>query len=660
MSSATQTFQDIIRSSSPLTIPQSSSFGRTNASFPTKPDVYFIGCGLITHTILDTLCSYGESAFPYHRIFLFDTRIATLLERSRISRWHFVPTATDNTGEQQEQVNHSLKPKTTTSASATTPTNSPHLTASKHTLAQLCKMEFQDRIPNVPISVVDTIQSELPPNISLIDKIIVYTDVGLANVTTQKRIEEQVVNPLQLFYLFQNGLFAIYQNGYVWKNRFSLAYHVTHSGMKLSKEGCDIYVDYLRLVKRYKEYIKEENIYDIPTRFYKYKLTAQCFPLGTILAMIFVSGQPNTTDYPYIFDYSSLYSNTIIDNTRGKEDTGLIFTREVQLILKEKVHWVQSFDKGSGVLYGDLLSYFEWTGNISENGKTQRLYLLCGDGDDVCNGLVTRYGKSVSVVKEVTDHNKQKGYTMRHADWIWRLDTTVDSGQSNREITQLIYDYYKPAVVLSDHGDAVSNAIIGDIVIPKKFTIPRSSDTDSISPRRMALKRLTLAFSFMNWVYLIQNPLYMEQFARSHRLNIDRERLEISAPEDAHEYTSSDDAKTQPYQFTEWFRWKAELHRDSCATLKELIDYVVDTYDIYPEEIYYEKQDVEHCLYKKSACDIDTNSRVMNTNILSWIKQRCTGSRTVIRSFDVYRFILVCRDEKGNHIIVPPLYYCAP
>jgi hypothetical protein len=311
-------YQDIIRSHSPLCIPHTSLNGQQ------KPDVYFVGCSWITHLIIDTLCSFGEDVFPYRRIFLFDTRNSTILERSRISRWNIPQNTDEPTSDSPDDlnttdmsINHSIRPKSKASTPTSSATQSPHLTSSKHTLAQQCKITFQDRIPSVPISVVDSFQSEFPANISIVDKLIVYTDVGLVNVVTQKRIEEHVSSPLQLYYLFQNGLFAIYQNGYVWKNRFSLAYHITHSGIKLNTTGCDLYVDYLRMVKKYKESNKDENIYDLPTRFYKYKLNAQCFPLGTILSMMLISGQPTVQDYPYVFDYSSLYSETLVDNTKG-------------------------------------------------------------------------------------------------------------------------------------------------------------------------------------------------------------------------------------------------------------------------------------------------------------------------------------------------------
>ncbi len=676
--STMSSYQDIIRSSSPLSIPHP----HISSSDMQKPDVYFVGCSSITHSIIDTLCSNGESLFPYRRIFLFDTRNSTILERSRVSRWN-IPQNTDEIaiGSPEDptsidmSINHSIRPKSKATTPTSSATQSPQLTSTKHTLAQLCKITFQDRIPSVPITIIDSFQSEFPANITIVDKLIVYTDVGIVNVTTQKRIEEQVSNPLQLYYLFQNGLFAIYQNGYVWKNRFSLAYHITHSGMKLNKEGCDLYVDYLRMVKKYKDSCKDENIYDLPSRFYKYKLNAQCFPLGTILAMMYVSGQPTVQDYPLVFDYSSLYSETLVDNAKGKDDSGLIFPREALTLLKDKVHWIQSFDKNSELLYTDLLSYLEWTCTISEKGKSARVYLLCNDSQHATNST-RKYAKSLSVLKDVRDQNTQKGYTMRHADWIWRLDTTDESLEKNMELTQLIYDYYKPAVVLSDikensvlkstsfihidsYRDTVKNAIVGDIVIPKKLAIPQLTTVETISHRRMAMKRITLAFSFMNWIYIVQNPLYMEQFARSHILNIAKGNIEIVCPEEAYQHNSTEDVKTQPYQFTEWFRWKAELHRDSCITVKNLVEYIVDTYDIYPHEIYYEEEKDENCIYKKQCNDIDNNTKALNVNILSWIKQNIK-SRSVIRSFDVYRFILVCNDEQGNRIIVPPLYYCAP
>jgi len=677
--------------SSPICIPMSMP------DMP-KPDIYFIGCSWMTHQIIDTLCSYDLSSIPYSRIFLYDPRPCTVLERSRIARWHVAlvdrnglpmdDRAILETEPESEQVDYSVKQGNRTTS--TPPSHS----STRHTLAQMCKIAFQDRIPSIPITVIDVFTSEFPPSINIINKILVYTDASVVSVSIQKRIEEQLSssNQANLYYLFQNGLFAIYRNGYMWKNRYTVAHHITHNNIVLTREGCDLYVDYLRTVKKY----KDGNIYDLPTRFYKYKFHAQCFPLGTILSMMFISGHPESHEYPYVFDYSALYSDTMIDSSKGKDDTGLIFPRETQMLLKDKVHWIQSFDARSHYLYRDLLSYLEWTCTISEKGKTTRVYLLCDK--DVTVGatestrdvllrqeslrqlheVVQCYPSSVSLMNRAQVHetNGHKGYVFRHADWVWNLDTTQDASRPNAQLTQLIYDYLKPGVVLSDirtgnqsdqsdQHQRVSNGIFADIVMPKKTAVPAYSNTECISNRRMALKRMMTAFSFMNWIYLAQNAQYMEQFARSHRMEIYtgqnnpcQSRLTIVCPEEPRHYISDTEQKTHPYQFNEWFRWKVEQYRDGCVTVGNLVDYIIDTYEVYPQEIYYEDR-TDCILYKKEVDSVERTTAQFKTNILTWMK-RNVPTRTVIRSFDIYRFTLVCVDEKGQSVKVPPLYYCAP
>jgi hypothetical protein len=587
-----------------------------------KPTLTIIGCSWMTYTILEELAQ--RNTLPYGKIALFDSRPTTHLERTRLTKWHPL----------------------------IDPTNSPkEEKAPRFTMSQLCRSTFADTFKTkIPIEMIENFIAEFPANRVIHNRIIIYTEIGCVAIAMMKRIEDQIDTPHNLYYLFQNGLFGIYKHGFVWKYKYQKTYLMTPQKYELSKEGCDIYIDYMRMIKHHKE-----DIYVLPERFYRYKLMAQCIPLGTIMAMMFLTGKPLHSEfpdhreqwiqYPTVFDYSALYGDKMIELPKLKDDTHAIFDREQQTILRERVHWIQSRDQGSTPLLQDLLMFLQWSGIYPGKYKTTRIYLNLDE--EKRPSFIPEDHLHITCLTEL--ENTHPSHCIRNVDWIWRLDTCENSARENAYLNRYIYDYRKNSIILSQTDNNTSV----DIAIPRHFTLPSVTKQDH---SRILEKRMMLAFGFMNWVQLIKNSLYIEQFTRSYQL--DENGLSVRYPEEPRRITCSTELATIPHEFTEWYRWKADYYKDGCDTVRNLLNHIQETYEVLPIKIHYEVLETgeELVLYEKKEID---GKRQLDLQIISWIK-RHVPVKKMARHTDMFRFILTCKTDDDKPLIVPPLYYIQP
>jgi hypothetical protein len=595
-----------------------------------KPTLYMIGCSWMTYTILEELAT--RDTLPYGKILLYDSRPTTHLERTRLTKWHPILDASTTPPKEEK--------------------------APRFTMSQLCKSTFTQFRSGVSVDILENFVAEFPANKVIHDKVVVYTEIGVVSLALMKRVEEQIDSPQHIYYLFQNGLFGIFKHGYVWKYKYQKTYRITPQTYELTKEGCAIYIDYLRMIKHHKD-----DIYVLPERFYRYKLMTQCFPLGTIMAMMFLTDKFEHAEYPEykeqwiqyptVFDYSSLYGDTIIELPTIKNDTHAIFNRELQTILRERVHWIQSVDPGSEMLIRDLLMYLQWVGIHPGRSKATKIYLVSNDDiEKADDGRPLFVPEDYSVLQPVADMNEytKKGYLIRNADWIWRLDTHESSKEKNAYLHRHIYDYRKNTVALSQTN--ATTAV--NIAIPRHFTLPHSSVSTSIS---LLEKRMMLAFGFMNWIQLTINSLYMDQYARSYSLSGSTFTLEC--PEEPRRITYSDEMPTVPYEFTEWYRWKAEYVKDGCDTVRHLIEYIQDTYEVYPIKIQYETDDGAIIYERASTPNSDEEKTQADMDLVAWIRQY-DPKRRECKGVDLFRLVLTCNTADNHLVKVPPLYFSYP
>lgn len=595
------------------------------------PKLYIIGCSWMTYTILEEL-SLRET-LPYSRIVIYDSRPTTHFERTRLTKWHpFID-----------------------------PSNSPpkEEKAPRFTMSQLCRSTFNGKFRSgVPVDILENFVAEFPANRVIHGKVVVYTEIGIVSLALMKRVEDQIDSPLNIFYLFQNGLFGIFKHGYVWKYKYQKTYLITPKSYELCKEGCAIYIDYLRMIKHHRE-----DIYVLPERFYRYKLSAQCIPLGTIMAMMFLTRKMEHREYPEyreqwvqyptVFDYSSLYGDSIIELPTIKNDTHAIFSRETQTIIRERVHWIQSTDPGSESIIRDLLMYLEWIGIHPGRSKATKIYVATGDDIEKTNdGRITFVPEDHVYIQNVPDIDEftTKGYSIRNADWVWRLDTSEESAKTNKRLHQHIYDYRKHVIALSQDADTTRI----DVAIPRYFTLPSASN---YTPVRILDKRMMLAFGFMNWIQLTIESLYMDQHARSYKLSDNL--FGIVCPDEPTRITYSDECPTEPYEFTEWYRWKAELYKDGCDTVHHLTDYINETYGVYVKKIQFDSYDGKVMYESADGPNCDKEAAMLAYDIPTWIKQN-VPHRKQCRCTDLYRFVLTCENGVQQRIRVPPLYYSFP
>lgn len=404
-------------------------------------------------------------------------------------------------------------------------------------------------------------------------------------------------------------------------------------------------IDNTDLSKEYLKYIyscvKSTDPDNIPDRFSHSNMNSIFYPLATIIAMYVVRDIIDIwIETNIIIDWSQLRDDEVYNMKSDIDDYKYSFKSDFIHLLRNKQLLINANNDED--VFNLVIKQLHYLGYLKYSSK--KIYIM----DDINDH--SKYS-NFEKIDNITDN------IVKRTDQSWCI---TDNSNTKVLWDVLHIKYLKPSIYINVYDELSKITVIN--------SIPYKTETYNESVNYRQDKQLINRGFVINWKLEFSVSISILQWIiQTIILNTDNIKFrkfistsisnypQYIIPNKYKEYYNNMllDGKritTIPEEFNTWSRIDVNEKGDVAETLGELLNHMVDEYSIVPYMVLYE---YKYVLFDKVKYDATNNKELHLKKRIKTFMYKYTSDR-----YDVVGLLeFKCKNENGDDILIPPVYY---